>query len=169
MTSLGEALEHLGPPARLSASGDGLAMLYEYNRVEEFQIGFNFDQPGLEYIKLVSARGWLEHEALLLFFDERGILRSIGREQWRQPLGSGGAAQILVALSSLVDSSRARRANPQHTWGAALLAPLPTTLNAHHGPHTGSSGLEQTLAPDKVGQRTLEMGASPALPERFRE
>jgi hypothetical protein len=154
---LSDVLGVVGPPSRISAAAGGFAMLYEYNAVEEKQLGFNIDIPVLYLIKFVGAKSWLEHQAWLVTFDTNGIVRGWGEEQWRTVLGRGAGAQILVTVSSLVDSSQVRRPAPQHDWGKSSLAPLPKALNAGESLDNGSLGLEQTLAPAAVGQRTLEM------------
>jgi hypothetical protein len=158
-TSLSQALAQLGPPARISAAGDGLALLYEYHRIREAQIGFNIDRPILRWIKFVGARGHLEEQTLLLVFDSGDTLLSAGRHEWERTIGGGSAAQILISLASLVDSSRLRTAHSQHGWGSGLLRPLPSALNFPHGPDSGTAGLARAAAPDAVGQRTLEMRA----------
>ncbi len=42
-THYGTVLEELGPPLRLSRSGDGVAFLYEYLVVKEGQLGISYD------------------------------------------------------------------------------------------------------------------------------
>jgi hypothetical protein len=158
---LGEVLKTIGPPSRLSATAAGLAMFYEYNQVEESQLGFNIDAPVLSWFKLVGAKSWLEHQAWLLTFNQNGILQGWGEERWRTPLGRGYGAQILITVSSLVDSSQVRRPAPQHDWAKGWLMPLPRLLNSAYNPDTGMVGLEQTLAPTAVGQRTLDMTPAP--------
>jgi hypothetical protein len=138
-------------------------MLYEYNAIEEKQLGFSINAPVLQFIKFVGARASLEHQAWLLTFSTNGTLRAWGEEHWRNRLGSGAGAQILISVSALVDSSQIRRPAPQHDWGTLCLAPVPQTLNVGQSLDTGSQGLEQTLSPTAVGQRALEM--TPELPK----
>ena len=136
-------------------------MLYEYNGVEENQLGFNIDAPVLRWFKLVGAKSWLTHQAWLLIFDANGVLQGWGEERWQTVLGRGGGAQILVTVASLVDSSQVRRPAPQHEWGKFCLAPLPKVLNSGSSLDLGTLGFEQVLAPTAVGQRALEMTPPP--------
>ncbi|HWW00200.1 MAG TPA: hypothetical protein VNZ64_10935 [Candidatus Acidoferrum sp.] len=156
-STLGDVLKGAGPPTRISAAAGGFTMLYEYNGIEENQIGFSFEAPVLRFIKFVGARARLEHQAWVLTFNTNGTLQAWGEEHWRNRLGAGAGAQILVTVSSLVDSSQIRRPAPQHDWGKLCLAPLPKMLNVGQSLDTGSQGLEQTLSPTAVGQRALEM------------
>jgi len=160
-SQLSDVLRTVGPPSRISATAGGFTMFYEYNGVDEKQLGFNINAPILRLFKIVGARSWLEHQAWLVTFDTNGIVRGWGEEHWRNPLGRGGGVQILVTVASLVDSSQVRRPAPQHEWGKSWLVPLPKLLNSGQSLDNGSFGLEQTLAPTAVGQRTLEMTPPP--------
>jgi len=156
-----DVLSTVGPPSRISATAGGFAMLYEYNGVEENQLGININVPVLRLFKFVGAKSWLEHQTWLVTFDTNGSVRAWGEEHWRRVLGRGGGAQILVTVASLVDSSQVRRPAPQHEWGKSWLVPLPKLLNSGQSLDNGSLGLEQTLAPTAVGQRALEMTPAP--------
>jgi hypothetical protein len=158
---LGEFLRVAGPPSRISAAAGGFAMLYEYDGVDEKQLGFNVNIPILNWFKFVGAKSWLEHQAWLVTFDTNGVLRAWGEEHWRKVFGTGGGVQILITVSSLVDSSQVRRPAPQHDWGKAWLAPPPKVLNTAQSPDHGAFGLEQTLTPTAIGERTLEMTPPP--------
>ena len=154
---LDEVLKAVGPPSKISATAEGFAMLYEYNGIVEKQLGFNIDVSLLALVKFVGAKSWLEHQAWLMTFDTNSVLQAWGEERWRKVLGKGGGAQLLIRVSSLVDSSQIRRPAPQHEWGKSWLAPLPKVLNSQSSLDNGSLGLEQVQAPTAVGQRTLEM------------
>ncbi len=156
-STVSDVLNTIGPPSRISATAGGFAMLYEYNSVDEKQLGFSISAPVLRWFKFVGAKSWLEHQTWLLTFDTNGLVQSWGEEHWRNVLGKGGGAQILVTVSSLVDSSQVRRPAPQHDWGRSWLVPLPRGLNSAQSLENGSFGLEQNLAPTAVGQRALEM------------
>ena len=158
---LHDVLQTVGPPSKISAAAGGFAMLYEYNGVDEKQLGLNMSLPVLRWFKFVGARSWLDHRSWVLTFDTNDVLRGWGEERWRTVLGTGGGAQILVTVSSLVDSSQVRRPAPQHEWGKGCLVPLPKALNYAQSMDIGSFGFEQTLAPTAVGQRTLEMTPPP--------
>ena len=136
-------------------------MLYEHNNVEEKQLGFSINAPVLYLFKFVGAKAWLEHQAWLVTFDTNGVVRGWGEEHWRTALGWGAGAQLLVTVSGLVDSSQVRRPAPQHDWGKSSLARLPKALNAGQSLDNGWMGLEQTMSPTAVGQRTLEMTPAP--------
>ncbi len=136
-------------------------MLYEYNAVDEKQLGISINLPLLQWFKFVGAKSWLDHQAWVLTFDTNGVMRSWGEEHWRNVLGKGGGAQILVTVSSLVDSSQVRSPAPQHEWGKSCLVPLPRLLNSAQSLDNGSFGFEQTLSPKAVGQRSLEMTPPP--------
>jgi hypothetical protein len=158
---LQDVLTTIGPPSRVSETSAGFALFYEYNGVEEIQLGFTINVAVLRLFKFVGAKSRLEHQAWLMVFDENGVLQGWGEERWRSGLGSGAAAQLLVTVSALVDSSQVRRPAPQHDWGKSLLAPLPKSLNYRYSPDNPSAAMEQTLAPTGVGQRALEMKQPP--------
>jgi hypothetical protein len=152
-----DVLSLAGPPTRISAAADGFAMLYEYNGVEERQLGISI----LNIFKLVGAKSRLEHQCWLVTFDTNGVVRGWGEERWRKKFGTGGGAQILITVASLVDSSQVRKPAPQHEWGKGCLTPLPKALNYAESLDLGAYGFEQTLAPTAVGQRSLEMTPPP--------
>ncbi len=156
-STLGNVLKTAGVPSQVSATPDGYVFLYEYNGVTENQFGFNVNLPLVRWLKFVYARSRLQHEAWVMTFDTNLVLQAWGKENWTKPLGQGIAAQFLVSAQSLVDSSKVRRPAPQQQWGEAWLDPLPQLLNSQQSPQDGRFGLEQTLAPTAVGQRTLEM------------
>ena len=158
---LSDVLAAAGPPSQVSAAAGGYALLYEYNAVEEKQLGFNINVPVLQFIKFVGAKSWLEHQTWLVTFDTNNIVRGMGEEYWRTVLGHGAGAQILVTVSSLVDSSQVRRPASQHDWGKSSLVALPKALNSGESLDNGSFGVEQRLAPTSVGQRALEMTPTP--------
>jgi hypothetical protein len=108
---LSDVLGTAGPPSRISSAAGGFAMLYEHNRVDEKQLGFSINLPVLYLFKFVGAKSWLEHQAWLVTFDTNGIVRGWGEEHWRTSLGRGAGVQVLVTVSSLVDSSQVRRSN----------------------------------------------------------
>jgi hypothetical protein len=156
-STLGDVVTTIGVPSQVSASAGGFVFLYEHNEVVENQIGISFDFPVLRWLKFVYAGSGLRHEAWLMTFDTNDVLQAWGKEDWKKPLGTGAAAQILVTVSSLVDSTAVRRPASQHRWGEMWLNPLPQVLNTGQSPQDGRFGLEQRLAPTFVGQHTLEM------------
>jgi hypothetical protein len=156
-STLGEVVTTVGVPSQVSASAGGFVFLYEHNEVVESQLGFAVNLPVLRWLKFVYASSGLRHEAWLMTFDTNDVLQAWGREAWKKPLGNGAAAQILITVSSLVDSTAVRRPASQHRWGEMWLNPLPQVLNTSQSPQDGRFGLEQRLAPTFVGQHTLEM------------
>lgn len=59
-TNYSQTLNQLGPPAKVSALGNGLAFLYEHTRAAENQLGINLEiqpVPWLRWFKLTTARG----------------------------------------------------------------------------------------------------------------
>jgi hypothetical protein len=156
-SALGDVLKNVGVPSQVSASPAGFVFLYEHNGITENQLGLNANYPILRWFKFVYAWSRFRHEAWLMTFDTNDVLQAWGRENWDKPLGTGAAAQILVQVQGLVDSSQFRRPASQHRWGEMWLNPLPQVLNTAQSPQDGRFGLEQTLAPTFVGQHTLEM------------
>jgi hypothetical protein len=156
-TRVATVIHQLGPPGQVSRLPDGFAFLYEHSTVDEFQLGFSVDIAFLRFIKFVKAWNSIDEDVVLMTFDDRGILRSAGRRQWKESLGGGSAAQLVFAAISLSDASQIVRPADAHSWGEWLLQPLPAALNSGQDLHTGEHGLQQRIAPDYAGQETLEM------------
>ncbi len=156
-STLGEVITTVGVPSQISASSGGFVFLYEHNEVVENQIGISIDFPVLRWLKFVYASSGLQHEAWVMTFDTNDVLQAWGKEDWKKPLGTGTAAQILITVSSLVDSTAVRRPASQHRWGEMWLNSLPQVLNTSQSPQDGRFGLEQRLAPTFIGQHTMEM------------
>jgi hypothetical protein len=152
-----DVLEKTGVPSQVSATPAGFVFLYEHNDVTENQLGFTLNRSIVKWFKFVYARSRLEHTAWVLCFDTNQVLQAWGKENWKEPLGQGMAAQFLVTAQTLVDSSPVRQPATQHEWGEMWLTPLPQALNVAQSLQDGRFGLEQTLAPTAVGQHTLEM------------
>lgn len=160
-STVGDVLHALGPPARLTATPEGFAMLYEHNFVTENQIGFYIPYGLLSYLKFVNAKARLDHDCWAMTFDSDGRLTGWGEEGSDRPFGSGFAMQIIVAEKALVDTSKVSQPATQHTWGEACLVRLPKAANVAQSLSDGSYGFEQTLSPLGAGQHALEM-ANPA-------
>ena len=159
-THCSQALNQLGPPAKISSLGNGLAFLYEHTLTTENQLGINLETqavPWLRWFKLVTARGKAKRQALLLVFDEQGILQNQLFHEWDESLGGGSSVQYFVAVTRLLDTSQFEDAIGPHQWGFSLLRPLPQTLNTRQSLDMGTSGLELQATPTKVGQHSLEM------------
>ena len=159
-TKYSQALNQLGPPAKVSALGNGLAFLYEHAVTAENQLGINLEiqpVPWLRWFKLTTARGNAQRQALLLVFDEQGILQIQRFHEWDENLGGGSSVQFFIAVASLVDTSQFVDVIGPHQWGRSLLRPLPQTLNMRQSLDMGTGGIELQATPTKAGQHTLEM------------
>ena len=163
-TAYGEVLRAFGPPATVSAYGDGFAFLYEYMVIHERQLGISYDeeqfgfnvQP-LEIIKFAYGKGWADRQSLVLTFDGAGTLQAEEFNAWREDLGTGASVQFILDAGSVVDTSRLRNEPEVNRWGMQMLRTLPETLNTAQSLDTGQSGLELRGTTHAVGQRTLEM------------
>ena len=156
-TLVGTVVHELGPPNQTSRLPNGFAFLYEYSELSEFQFGFSANIPVVRWLKFVKAWNYLEQESLILTFDDRGVLRSVGSGNWEESLGGGSAIQILFSAISLSDVSKILRPADAHAWGKQLMQPMPIALNSAQNLRTGEHGLQQRIAPDYAGQHTLEM------------
>lgn len=175
-THLRVVLERMGPPAKICRSGDGVAFLYEFMRLQEGQVGLSLDEEGLglgikwlQFIKFAYGKAWSDREALVLTFDGDGILTSEQYGAWEQAVGTGFTVQFVAQAGSVVDSTAVRRDEDPNRWGQRLLRPLAQGLNAPHSVDDGRYGLEQRGTPVGVGQRSLELRRRPEqsiLPSR---
>ncbi len=153
----GELLALLGPPTRLTACGDGVALLYESLATEEVQFGLGLELIDLNLLKLSLGQGSARRRVLLVLLDGAGRLQLARFWKWTEDLGSGGSLQIAFTVGSVVDTRFLDEATDLQAWGMGMLEDLPATLNAHASPDTGRAGLDQRGTPDGVGQRTLEL------------
>ncbi|HET6593171.1 MAG TPA: hypothetical protein VFG48_09680 [Xanthomonadales bacterium] len=156
ITRVSDVVDLFGPPARLSALPDGLAMLYEYIDATEKQLGINLELIGLDWFKLAFGRGAADRQALLLVFDQDGILQAREYKAWRENIGRGLGFQIFFVAMPTVDSKHLWEAPEQFGWGRQALDPLTVALNAGSSVTSGTHGIEMRGTPDSVGQRTLE-------------
>ncbi len=146
----------LGPPARMSALPGGMVMVYEYIDATEKQIGINLELIKLDWFKFAFGRGAAERQALLLLFDDDGVLRARDYQSWSEPLGRGLGFQLFFVAMPTVDTRHRWEAPEQFSWGRRSLDPLMATLNAGQSIASGTHGIELRGTPDSVGQRTLE-------------
>jgi hypothetical protein len=156
-TRVDTVVHELGPPHQVSRLPDGFVFLYEYSRISEFQLGFSMNVPIVRWLKFLKAWNQLEHQSLVLTFDQQGVLRGEGSGNLQQSLGGGGGVQFLFAVMSFSDVSDFLRPAEAHGWGETLLQPLPVALNSDESLRSGEHGLQQRIAPDYAGQHTLEM------------
>ena len=85
-----------------------------------------------------------------------------------EDLGGGTAVQLIVSVVSLSDSPAFRKPADPHSWGAASLRWLPSTLNAEQGLRLGAHGLQLRPALSYAGQQTLEMAPPKKLKSQKR-
>ena len=140
----------------MSALPDGLAMLYEYIDATEKQLGINLELIGLDWFKLAFGRGAADRQALLLVFDQDGLLQAREYKAWRENVGRGFGFQIFFVAMPTVDSKHLWESPEQFTWGRQALDPLTVALNVGSSVTSGTHGIEMRGTPDSVGQRTLE-------------
>jgi hypothetical protein len=152
-----DVVRQFGPPSQASQLTPGFVFLYEYSAIREFQLGFSVNVPILRYFKFIRAWNHLDQQALVLTFDDQGVLRGAGGGRWKESLGGGSAAQPVFVSISLSDVSRILRPADTHDWGESLLKPLPVALNSAQSLRSGEHGLQLRIAPARVGQQTLEM------------
>lgn len=156
-TQISTVLKDLGPPAKISALGNGVGFLYEYVLITERQLGVSFGQGISSLIKFSYARAKANRKTLLLLFNDKGILTSYEFQDVTEKVGSGVGVSFLYSVVSLVDTSYLEEEPAAFQWGASLLKPLPETLNAKQSLDSGLNGLELKGTTKSVGQRSLEM------------
>jgi len=157
VTTTSQVIRMLGPPARMSPVPGGVVMLYEYIDATEKQFGINLEFIGLDWFKVATGRGTAEQQALLLLFDDAGVLRSRDYQAWSENVGRGFGFQLFFVAMPTVDTKHLWEAPEQFTWGRRSLDPLAAMLNVHQSVNSGTHGIEMRGTPDSVGQRTLEM------------
>jgi hypothetical protein len=156
-TRIETVVDELGPPDKVAALPHGVAFLYEYSRVTEFQIGLSLKVIRLPYFKLVKGDSKISEEAELLIFDADGVLVAYDAQAWKERLGGGGALQWITAVQGLTDTEAFRYVPDQLMWGRASLQSPSVTLNSHNALSYGENGLQQRMSPQFAGQSTLEM------------
>jgi len=154
---IGDVIGALGPPDNLTALGGVAAFIYEYVDIKENQVGLNFEGDVFKWFKFSLASSTGKREALVLIFDEDGLLTGRRFYRWEENLGKGAGIAFIVGAKSLVDTSHLEQEPGAFAWGSTLLKPLPEGLNRGQSMDSGLGGLEQRGTTDKVGQRTLEM------------
>ena len=119
-THINTVLENLGPPAKLSALGNGVVFLYEYTLITERQIGITVRYGLLSLIKFSHANAKADRQTLLLLFDEKGILTSYAFQDLAEKVGSGVGASFVYSVRSLVDTSNLEEEPAVFQWGTNL-------------------------------------------------
>lgn len=155
--TLAEIMTELGPPLRLSATGNGWVMAWEHWRVKEDTLGFRLGAMGADIMAADWGRARVAGEFLILTFDREHRLTGNTYSRWDSKFGGGQGVQPLFSFVSLVDVEDLVEDLPQHRWGISALKPIPRALNRDSDPATGQNGLEQRGTPATIGQRSLEM------------
>jgi hypothetical protein len=156
-THISTVLENLGPPAKMSALGNGVAFLYEYTLITERQLGISLKYGLLSFLKFSHANAKADRQALLLLFNDKGILTSYALQDLTEKVGSGVGVSFVYSVASLVDTSNLEEEPAVFQWGTNLFKSLPETLNVHHSLDSGQHGLELQGTTKNVGQHSLEM------------
>jgi hypothetical protein len=155
-SSVHEVVDTLGPPSRMSALPGGMVMLYEFIDATENQFGINLELIGLNWFKFAFGRGEADRQALMMVFDDAGILQARRYRTWTESVGRGLGFQLFFVAMPTVDTRHLWGAPEQFAWGQKSLDPLTVTLNAGQSVTSGTHGIEMRGTPDSVGQRTLE-------------
>lgn len=155
--TLGDVMTELGPPLRISATGNGWAMAWEHWIVREDTLGFRLGAMGADILSADWGRAKVRGEFLILTFDRQGRLTGNTYSRWDTRFGGGQAVQPLFSFVSLVDVDDLVDYMPQHRWGISALRPLPRAINRGSDPESGQNGIEQRGTPPNIGQRSLEM------------
>lgn len=153
---LSEALQILGPPLHISATGNGYSMAWEYWQIGENSIGISLGVLGADFLNLDWGRMHTSGEYLLLSFDAAHRVTSATRSTWDGQAGSGMAVQPLASVISVVDSDDLRDSLPQHRWGEHLLQTLPRGLNRDSNSNEGQNGLQRRGTSGAIGQHSLD-------------
>ncbi|MFT4822800.1 MAG: hypothetical protein ACJASY_000460 [Halioglobus sp.] len=154
---LGEVLDKLGPPLRMSATHSGFVLAWEHWKIDENSLGFSLGVAGVDALSIDFGSSRTRGEFLLMGFDHQHQLTDSAFTRWDNHAGGGKSIQPFASLVSVVDVDDLLNQMPQHRWGAASLRELLLTLNLANQPDMGQSGIEQRGTPKAVGQRSLEM------------
>ncbi len=153
---LGEVLDTLGPPIRISRSHNGYLMAWEHWQVSENSAGISLGAVGADLLSVDWGDTRVAGEFLLATFDRAHRLTGLTHTRWNGTNGSGRAIQPSIGLADIVDVSDLVEDLPHHSWGAQLLIEPAAAQNAPHSPDSGGSGIEQRGTPSGTGQRSLE-------------
>lgn len=152
-----EVLDALGPPAQITEMPSGFAFLYESLVVRDRQIGISPNTENLwSLIRLSYGRVSLQHDILMISFDESGMVHAVGRYDEKEPIGSGFVISPIFSVKPSVDTSYLDVPPVQSSWGRASLRRLPQTLNREQDLRSGRSGFQLIGTPVSIGQHSLE-------------
>jgi hypothetical protein len=122
--SLGQALELLGPPQRVSSTSNGYALAWEHWRVRENSLGISLGALGVELMSIDWGNARAKGEFLLLTFDNEHQLS--GRAHGRWPWTPGSAPGPRPAGPRPCCSDSLKRSMP-------LTAPIQAALASSSG------------------------------------
>lgn len=157
-TPVHDLLLRLGPPQRISSTPQGYVMAWEYWRVRENSLGISLGAVGADVLSIDLGEALVSGQYLVATFDRDHRLAAAGYSAWSGSRGRGRAIQPpTFGAADLTNVDDLVEPLPTHHWGAALLDPLPESLNQANAPGRGDTGLEQRGTPTGTGQRALEM------------
>ena len=148
---VGDALELFGAPFSISPHAGGFALIYEHLAIDEWQLGFSGKAIHLDLIKFVYGKTDADHTALVLVFDEEGVLEGAVTNSWPEDIGTSGGLQFLIQVDNVVSTDDLREPRIAEEWGQRCLLPLATGLNLAHRPDLVHRGVHL-----RAGQLTLE-------------
>lgn len=154
--TLTDVLARLGPPARLSAAGEGYVLAWEYWQIREDTIGMSLGFLGADLASVDWGDAHMHGEFLLVTLDRQHQVTATGFARWSSDAGGGQAIQPFAGWVSLVDVDDMLADMPQHQWGSGQLEPLPTAINNSSRPDMGQSGIQRRGTPTGTGQQSLE-------------
>ena len=146
-----EALERLGPPARVGALTDGFAFFYGSLDFDErqFVLSYRAAQVG-------GSNGDTDYAYCSLRFDDDGLLREVRRSLGNLDLGQGGIVGPTTAADPFYGARRYSPPPPQLLWGQNSLRRIGRTLNPSGDVEYGEGGVENYFTPRGQGQHTME-------------
>lgn len=164
-----DVLDEFGPPAQITKMPSGFAFLYESLIVRDRQIGISPNTENLwSLIRLSYGRVSLQHDVLMISFDESGTARAVGHYDEKAPIGSGFVVSPIFSVKPSVDTSYLDVPPVQSSWGRASLRRLPQTLNREQDLRSGRSGFQLIGTPVSIGQHSLENQKNRSLKRRDR-
>lgn len=155
--SLAQVLDQLGPPQRLSALNGGFVLAWEYWQVKEQSLGISLGALGTDLLSMDWGNARVRGDFLLLTFNREHRLTSSTFSHWNGQVGEGQGIQPLISLVSMTDVDDLVDYLPNNDWGAALLRPIPKTINTNSDPNSGQNGIQRRGTPTGTGQQSLEM------------
>ena len=155
--SLAQVLADLGPPQRVSATGNGYVLAWEHWLIDEDTVGLSLGLLGTDLLSFDWGKARIRGEFLLATFNRQHQLTSSTMAYWDNDAGGGQAVQPFLSVVSLADVDDLVYSMPHHWWGSALLEPIPQAINADSRPDMGQGGIQRRGTPRGIGQQSLEI------------